>query len=288
MQNQTQFKSGINKKIYFKLKLIIISIVVVLHLSLTAFAVVIVFKDGKIIEAEKTWEKDGKVFFEIKGLVGFTQKHLIERIVIDEAEKIKARAAYENKKVWDAIESRKKKEKGAIEDKKRKLEEEKLEKKRDLEMWEGVKWGGYESKNSMTDEITKTIYIGQQGSRYFYIHKGTDSKCLLASFYIKHDILDSTKPPVFRVDKNKAIYVEGRSNKNHSTHSYRWFIGGCYKNLEQKIISQFLKGRKIRFEYYEFPDGVWHVEFPLYGFKQAYKWLNETTLNESIEKRSKQ
>ncbi len=101
----------INKKIYFTLKLIIISIVVVLHLSLNASAVIIVFKDGKIIEAEKTWEKDGKVFFEINGLEGFTQKHLIERIVTDEAEMIKAKADYENKKVWDAIESRKKKEK---------------------------------------------------------------------------------------------------------------------------------------------------------------------------------
>lgn len=99
MQNQTQFKSGINKKIYFTLKLIIISIVVVLYLSLNASAVIIVFKDGKIIEAEKTWEKDGKVFYEIKGFVGFTQKNRIERIVTDESEKIKAKAAYKNKKL---------------------------------------------------------------------------------------------------------------------------------------------------------------------------------------------
>ncbi len=276
MQNQTQFKSGINKKIYFTLKLIIISIVVVLNLSLTAFAVVIVFKDGRVIEAEKTWEEDGKVFYEIKGFVGFTQKNLIERILIGEAEKIKAKAAYKNKKIKDALENKKKK-----------LEKEKLEKEKELEMMEGFKWGMYESKDSMTDKITKTIYIGE-GSRYFYIHKEKNSKCLVARFRDKYDILDSTKPPVFRVDNNKAIYVENRSKKYHLTHSYRWFIGDCYKNLEQKIISQFLKGRKIRFEYYEFPDGVWHVEFPLFGFKQAYKWLNETPLNESLEKTSKQ
>ena len=89
----------INNKIYFTLKLIIISIVVVLQLSLNAFAVVIVFKDGRVIEVEKTWEKDGKVFYEIKGFVGFTQKNRIERIVTDESEKIKAKAAYKKKKL---------------------------------------------------------------------------------------------------------------------------------------------------------------------------------------------
>ena len=258
----------LNKKHYFTLKIIIISIVVVLQLSLNASAVVIVFKDGRIIEVEKTWEKDGKVFYEIKGFVGFTQKNRIERIVTDEREKIKSLAEYKDNKIKDALENKRKK-----------LEKEKREKEREFEMIPDSKWGMYESKDSMTDKITKTIYIRDRASSYFYIHKGTDSKCLIAVFHDKYSILDSTKPPVFRVDNNKAIYVEGRSIKLHSTHKYSWLIGGCYKNLEQKIISQFLKGIKLKIKYYEFPDGVYHSVFTLSGFKEAYKWLNETTLN---------
>ncbi len=142
-----------------------------------------------------------------------------------------------------------------------------------------AEWHVDQEIDSMTDETTKTATVKNESGHSFSIYHPSKDGPIWATFALaagNFDQIDSQKPPVYRVDKNKPFnlaLLKGPMAAKLGLHLYEWepkwinFQIGGWRGEDRLAtpLIHLMTGQKILFRYYLSTGGYKETSFTLAG-----------------------